>query len=166
MECLLCIISSWGQRLPKTSLSLLRKLQGTFPAHTQCCLFYVHVSPASHTGQNLGPQQVPEKGENSWAEPVPFGGFPVGSCSSCIYYRTSKRKTVPSTPTCPRKTNLFLALAEGKTKLVQVNSIRNIARWCVKVFLWLRGENLCPRGSWKTAPPPPGVSVHGIFITI
>lgn len=113
--------------IAQDQLSLFRKLQGTFPAHTQCCLFYVHVSHASHTGQNLGPQQVPEKGENSWAEPVPFGGFPVGSCSNCICYRNSKRKTVPSTPTCPRKTNLFLALAEGKTKLVQVNSIRNIA---------------------------------------
>lgn len=104
-----------------------QKTAGNFLGMHRVWPLLLHVSHASHTGQNLGPQQVPEKGENSWAEPVPFGGFPVGSCSSCIYYRTSKRKTVPSTPTCPRKTNLFLALAEGKTKPVQVSSTRNIA---------------------------------------
>lgn len=106
MECLLCLIPSRGQRLHKTSLSFFRRLQGTFSARTQCCLFYGHVSHTSHTGQNLRPQRVPGKGENSLAEPVAFGDFQLGAVAAASITGLQKEKRYLH-PNLPQKEKLI-----------------------------------------------------------
>lgn len=133
--------------MPKTSLHLFKNRQGAgnllgMNVVLPPCVYATHISHTAEFKAIVGSR----RGRKQLDRACAVWGFLAESCSSSIYYWTSKRKTTPPAPNLSRRTNLLLSLPEGKTKHAQMGFISNTARWCRKVSLWASGWWPLPKG--------------------